>query len=243
MNQAAAAFESRLADSLAPISATGFDITVFDPADPLGSNLHVSNQTFAADEIRVYVGGYNASDGSLGYGGPGGYSCTGTACLQVDRGQSNATGNGATDFAPWGGTVAFNFDNNWNTRINAPLPGQYDLYSVALHELGHLLGFGTADAFDTYVTGNQFSVGSTDYPLSGDGAHWADNTMSFANGVAQEAAMTPYLMNSVRKYFTDLDYAALGQIGWQVTAVPEADTWAMFLAGLGLLGWMARRRR
>ena len=27
-----------------------------------------------------------------------------------------------------------------------------------------------------------------------------------------------------------------------ITAVPEADTWAMLLAGLGLLGWQARRR-
>jgi hypothetical protein len=28
----------------------------------------------------------------------------------------------------------------------------------------------------------------------------------------------------------------------QVSAVPEADTWAMLLAGLGLVGWQARRR-
>jgi hypothetical protein len=27
------------------------------------------------------------------------------------------------------------------------------------------------------------------------------------------------------------------------TAVPEAQTWAMLLAGLGMLGWMARRKR
>jgi MYXO-CTERM domain-containing protein len=32
-------------------------------------------------------------------------------------------------------------------------------------------------------------------------------------------------------------------IGWQVTPVPEADTWAMLLAGLGLVGFAARRRR
>jgi hypothetical protein len=25
--------------------------------------------------------------------------------------------------------------------------------------------------------------------------------------------------------------------------VPEPETWAMLLAGLGLVGWMARRRR
>jgi hypothetical protein len=31
-------------------------------------------------------------------------------------------------------------------------------------------------------------------------------------------------------------------VGGDVSPVPEADTWAMLLAGLGLLGWQARRR-
>lgn len=37
------------------------------------------------------------------------------------------------------------------------------------------------------------------------------------------------------------DFAMIDNI--QVTAVPEADTWAMMVAGLGLIGFMARRRR
>jgi hypothetical protein len=30
--------------------------------------------------------------------------------------------------------------------------------------------------------------------------------------------------------------------GGSITAVPEADTWAMLLAGLGLIGYATRRR-
>jgi hypothetical protein len=37
------------------------------------------------------------------------------------------------------------------------------------------------------------------------------------------------------------DYAKFDNV--MVTAVPEAETYAMVLAGLGLVGFMARRRR
>ncbi len=36
---------------------------------------------------------------------------------------------------------------------------------------------------------------------------------------------------------------AMGYTFLTVTAVPEPETWAMLLAGLGLTGWMARRKR
>lgn len=36
--------------------------------------------------------------------------------------------------------------------------------------------------------------------------------------------------------------ASAAGAAYNVTAVPEADTWAMLLAGLGFVGWAARRR-
>lgn len=54
--------------------------------------------------------------------------------------------------------------------------------------------------------------------------------------------MSPSIANGMRKNFTDLDFAAMQDIGWQVTPVPEAGTWAMMLSGLVLVGGMARGR-
>jgi MYXO-CTERM domain-containing protein len=94
------------------------------------------------------------------------------------------------------------------------------------------------------VSGTNF-IGTTTgtVALASDLAHWAGGTLSTFEGASQEAAMTPSIANGTRKNFTDLDFAAMNDIGWQVTAVPEADTWAMLLAGLGLVGFASRRRR
>lgn len=43
--------------------------------------------------------------------------------------------------------------------------------------------------------------------------------------------------------FIEKKYAGLTAGTLAITPVPEADTWAMMLAGLGLVGWSAMRRR
>jgi len=81
-------------------------------------------------------------------------------------------------------------------------------------------------------------------PLAGGLGHWAEGLDSFVDGVAQETSLDATIGNGVRKAFTDLDWAALSDIGWEVSpasAVPESDTYALMLAGLGLLA-LARRR-
>jgi MYXO-CTERM domain-containing protein len=252
LDDAAAVFETRLTDTLGAIDSTGssnhFDILFSNPGDPTRTTPEfLANQSFDTDVLRVYVGGYRAPDHTLGYGGPGGYECQGMTCAEASRSQGQTTGSNATDFGPWGGSISFNFSStiNWNfSATSAPGASQYDFYSVALHELGHVLGFGTADSFDALVSGGQFSGGTAGtVNLSSDGAHWADGTMSVTDGISQEAAMTPSLPAGERKYFTDLDFAALRDIGWQVSAVPEPDDWAMLVAGLALIVPLARRRR
>jgi hypothetical protein len=58
--------------------------------------------------------------------------------------------------------------------------------------------------------------------------------------LGQEVALDPSIAAGQRKHFTALDYAAMKDIGWQVSPIPEGETWAMMLAGLGLLGWRLR---
>lgn len=254
LEAASAVFESRFTDQLLAINSSGansYDTFVFNPSDPFTSASYIKLDSISVAEnvILVFAGGYNFTDNTLGVGGTG-YSCSGVGSFCSDsarRGQGDVTGMDAIDVAPWGGSISFDSaGTNWHfgTTATGLDASEYDFYSVVVHELAHLLGFGASDSYDNHVIGTNF-VGTNAGTVAleaGDSGHWANGTMSTVNGIAQEAAMDPSIFNGQRKYFTDLDFAAMADIGWQVAPVPEADTWAMMIAGLGLIGFAARRR-
>jgi hypothetical protein len=255
LNAAGAVFESRFTDVLAAIDSNGSNIFTgisFNPADPFGANISLPSLDVAANVITVYAGGYDYddgfNDGTLGIGGPGAFACSGSGSFcspsNLDRGQGATSGANPVDVAPWGGSISFDIGTNWNFSVaSSPNSSQFDFYSVAVHELGHLLGFATSDSFYALVSGGNFNGPTTgSRALFGDDSHWTPGTMSTVNGSPQEAAMGPYITNGERQYFSDLDFAAMHDIGWQLAPVPEADTWAMLLAGLGLVGVATRRR-
>lgn len=251
LDAAAAVFETRFADSLDAIVSSGennFNFSFFNPSSSLGMGVTLGGQSLDAGVIRIFVGAADLGS-RLGMGGPGGFDCWGAGSFCVDavsRGQGNTSGTGATDFGPWGGAISFSSTANWHFGLDtAGLTGsQNDFYSVAVHELAHVLGFGTADSFGKHVGGGRFVGPSTgSVALDSEGHHWAAGTRSAIEGSGSFAAnMVPALLRGTRAAFTDLDYAAMNDIGWQVTAVPEAQTWTMFVAGLGVLT-LARRRR
>jgi len=109
-----------------------------------------------------------------------------------------------------------------------------------------------------------FSLGAT----NGDGyqaSHWRKPTGSTCTGLV--GVMNPYACNSTMAVVTTDDLAAMDVIGWNVdtskfgtsgsftsaqafsslkvavASVPETGTWAMMLAGFGVLGGVARQRR
>lgn len=164
LEAAAAVFETRFADNLSAITSYDngnfdfgkFDINFSDPRDPnnKNANITITNQSLAANAIRIYVGAADiGSSSELGIGGFGGYNISGTSADFVNnapnRGQGQTTGSGAVDFAPWGGSISFSNNSNWYFGMNENGLGstQTDFYSVAVHELAHTLGFGIAPSF------------------------------------------------------------------------------------------------
>ncbi|MEZ6193894.1 MAG: matrixin family metalloprotease [Phycisphaerales bacterium] len=194
-----------------------------------GSSYTVNNLSIAADTILVYAGGRNLPGSTLGEGGPGGFTANGIQSF-VDavegRGQAGALAPVPYDFGPWGGAITFDLFNDWNFDLNtAPANNETDFFSVAVHELAHLLGFGTATSFDVLANGTTFSganatsVYGSNPTLNFDQMHWAPGTTStLPGGGVQETAMDPDIADGAIKQFTLLDFAALKDIGWEVPA-------------------------
>ena len=251
--QAAAQTYTGLTDNLTAITPGGSNTFTAMPFNPSGGgNLSISNPTIPAGTIVVYAGGMNYTGGTLAVGGPGGYSAGGSQAFLdnvASRGQSGALASTPTDFGPFGGSISFDtVGTDWFYGINNTGRGgnQSDFLSVAIHELGHLMGIGTADSWNAKVTGSNTFNGTASTaafggnpPLQPGGGHWAEGTLSNVNGVSQEAALDPTLIQGTRKLFTQLDYAGLTDIGWQVP-VPEPTSLAV--VGLGGLALLRRRR-
>lgn len=246
LQSAADALTSRLQDTLTeiaspqPIPGTSFTNTwtaqLSNPAT--GATTSIKDLFVPRDTIIVYAGGRDLPGSTLGVGGPGGFSGSGTQAFLDNvraRGQGTRTASGATgalaatptDVGPWGGSITFDtVGTNW--FFGATLAGirsnQSDFLSVATHELGHLLGINGAPAFTRLISGNTFigqaarnAYGGIFVPVETGASigHWAEGVRSPA-GIGQEVAMDPSLLTGTRKLFTAIDFAGLADIGWQV---------------------------
>lgn len=241
--------------AITPQSGDGWSVWFNNPSN-LGSGLvRQQNLSVAADTLTVFVGGSAMGSGVLGYAMSGLLdSVTGSGAF-VDavytRGQANATGVSATDYGWWGGAISFNSDANWYWGETADgLDGAHnDFLTTAIHELAHLFGYGSADSWFNQIEDGLFtgeaSVASygTWVPVGGGGAHWAEGVMSTVDGMVQETLMDPSTPAGVRQLLTDLDYAGLQDIGWEVSAVPVPPALWLFGSGLAALAWPGASRR
>jgi hypothetical protein len=202
------------------------------------------DQSIAIDEYRLYVGAKSLSGDTLGQGGPGGfesrsYIVSGSNVTPEESDQVDAinseffpsvqTRGESSGFSRWGGTVTFDIDAGtvWQfDHTTPPTAGKSDLFSVAIHELAHALGLGASDEWNAFTGGSAFFSGAAaiaEYgsavPLAPDKAHWLEGTPStvFGTATSQEAAMDPTVTTGTRKRLTDLDAAALADIGWTVS--------------------------
>ncbi|MBK1834401.1 hypothetical protein [Roseibacillus ishigakijimensis] len=153
-----------------------------------------------------------------------------------------------TDFAPWGGAIFFNSAREWNfSTTDAEASEGVDFLSIALHELIHVLGIGNTSPLSSWsplVKNGHFqgplaTISNTGTPpiCTGDKLHWSaqieENHTAEAFGLPQaqpqEPLMTPATGTTRSANFeipTDLDLAALQDIGWEMdfsnkTVAPE----------------------
>lgn len=254
----AASFYRGFTDSLSairPQSDDSWSVQITHPS-LAGVPITLNNLNIATDTLRIYVGGSNSAPGVLGFANTG-YNLTATGSEAfVDsvttRGQENTTGPSATDYGVWGGMIWFNATNNWHfgSDTSGLTPGRPDFLTTATHEIGHILGFGSADSWLAQVDNGYFNGAAsvTAYggtvPVDQYGSHWASGVLSTYDGIPQGTLMDPSTVPGQRELPTVLDYAAFKDIGWQVnvTAVPEPDSFILLFAGIGLISFASRRR-
>jgi len=239
---------NRLSDNLLDITSSGrnsFTANFNDPSSGLSTSQ--TDYSVAENALVVFVGSRELNGSTLGIAGPGGFGVRGNQDFLDRVSTRGQVGAPNTDFGPWGGTISFDSTTNWyfdsDLTTSNDISGS-DFYSVALHEIGHVLGLGTSASWNNLIV-NGALVGPTLGTVSLDSSegHFASGTRSEVDGVGQNAAMTPSIRSGTRKEFTDLDYAALTDIGWQVTTVPVPAAVWLFASGLAGLIAVGRRRK
>lgn len=216
--------------AIQPGGGNSWTARFIDPSTNTFNN--VPNLSVPHDTLIVYAIARNLAGAALGQASPGNYLFNGTPTASfsgavTNRGQDDQS----LDFAPWGGVIAIDVVNssgvprNWHYDLGAePMGNAYDFYTVVVHELAHLFGFGVSNAFALDIDSSGNFIGANAQALYGgpvplsNGQHWASGVTSppFLPGTQPKPSLGPSLTLGERKLFTPLDYAALADIGWQV---------------------------
>lgn len=235
-----------------------YDVNIRHPSigsldDEFGDHDKLRNFSIAENEYKIFVGARELEGSTVGiaaFGGSGNiFGGQDYVNEVISRGQSGALLNPPTDFGSWGGWASF--DNrsttNWyfddltnNISIDDVPDGQSDFFSFALHEIGHVLAISSGGP--TRGGENVDNLAGDTVRLD-DSGHFTDGQNGFGGGLfpEQDALMDPIIDNGTRKLPTNLDYAILTDIGWEVTAVPvPATVWLFGTALLGLIGFKKR---
>jgi Matrixin len=228
-------------DNLLRIDPADFDRATWEarPTHPAtGLPISIPGLIVPENTIIVYVGSRVLGSQTLGVGGPGGLSAGGFKPWfdrLAGRGSAGAlliAPAKKTDHCPWGGSIAFDSASTWNFSQSQNLAG-YEFISIALHEMGHVLGIGIVESWLNKASAGFFtgpacirSYGATPPLQSGD-SHFATTTnnsptfgsFSKAHGTISPVAMLAALTEDRSTFVvaTDLDLAALVDCGWEIS--------------------------
>lgn len=150
-------------DAPNPIN-TFWEFSIFDPIS--GEKLKTTrNLKIPKDTIIVYVFGSKMGEGPTSPAGRGGTPGIGLFGLQpwfdhvTARGQVGALSSDLTkrtDVSVKVGFCAINSQRKWNVDLNENKPG-LELFSLAMHELLHVLGIGTSQPWKNQLRNQTFT--------------------------------------------------------------------------------------
>jgi hypothetical protein len=227
LEAAANAFESRLTlenfGSIVPSGSNTWSLSF--PHPRTGSLVTLNNPVIPANTVTIYVGARDLPGTTLGLAE---YQYAYSGDLNwVNKFKAR---DGANNFDSLGGSIAFDTATPWyfdsDPQTLEPFPGQYDFFSVAQHEIAHLLGFtdGTR-AFRARISGTNY-IGANVTQLYGgpvplasstDLGHWREGLLYDG----REAMMDPTVAMNYRKVVTELEFAVFKDIGYNITPIPE----------------------
>lgn len=213
LEAAADAWEAVIADDFDPVPA-GVAFTIDNPSDrTLRERITLADPL---EDVLVFVGAADLPPDMPGLGAPDGMDAAGD--ILAARVSPDFRGTGpVTDFEPWAGSITFDSTADWSFDPDSPVAGRLDFVSAAVHEIGHVLGLGTAEIFRQTGAGGAFSGanalaanGGQPVPLTPDLAHVAE-------GVADDSvAMGAVLAPGERRLPGAIDRAMLADIGYEV---------------------------
>ena len=126
---------------------------------------------------------------------------------------------------------SFYFDTDLTTHNDAVNSGKIDFYSVMVHEIGHIMGFNTNNAWNANKSGNFWTGANAKAEYNNQNVplystpHWDLFTPSGAlNPAFVNCACHPSMLPSIsvnkRTSFSDLDFALLKDIGYDISDSP-----------------------
>ncbi|MEI4235323.1 peptidoglycan DD-metalloendopeptidase family protein, partial [Roseovarius sp. D22-M7] len=131
-----------------------------------------------------------------------------------------------TEYEPFVGSIAFNNNSeiNWSFDPDGPVAGYSDLFSTAVHEIGHILGLVGSPTYDALITSSGFygpnamaANSGSPIPIETDG-HVLDG---FAGDTV---VMDPLELIGVRKLPGSIDLALLADIGYDIDGYVKQGT-------------------
>ena len=200
LEAAAKVWTSRLHNAF-PRTPRGSKVLIVQPESlaPITIELEADHEG-----VLVFVGASALPDRVGGVAGPGG-----TPAGIIDDARRRLQDRLYADhFEPFVGSLTFSTVPTWfvdgtpDTGDDVPA-GQADLLSVATHELGHVLGFGTAPRFMRLADGGAL-------PLTSDHYHFLDATLSDGRRPCMSASPA----NAQRSVPTALDLGVFADLGY-----------------------------